>query len=617
MQQLTLKTTISRRITRATTLAVILFIVMGSVSYGAGALTPIPPWQSKVDSRVLETADTEKTEFLVFLSKQANLGEAARLRKKTDKGKHVYTVLTTTAERTQAPLLRELKRRGLEYRSFWIANMIWVRGDVADVQALALRGDVAHIYANPTVHVDEPIAEPAYAAGPQAAAQPDAIEWNIAKVHTPEVWAKGFTGQGVVIGGQDTGYQWDHPTLKGKYRGWNGTATDHDYSWHDAIHVTTHGSSCEANSLSPCDDYGHGTHTMGTMVGDDGAGNQIGMAPDAQWIGCRNMDNGWGTATTYAECYQWFIAPTKIDGSMPDPTKAPDVINNSWSCPPSEDCTDPNVLLAAVQAVRAAGIVTVHSAGNSGSACSTVQDPAAIYAESFSVGATDSSDGIAGFSSRGPVTRDDSNRRKPDVSAPGVGIRSSYPGGGYANMSGTSMAGPHVAGAVALLISAYPGLASNVDQIENILEQSALHLTSSQGCGGDSATAVPNNVYGWGRIDALAAYNLACSAPAAVTGVAISRVDASTLRLNWNPVLGATGYEVWDAVNAPYFTPGATCTTASGCTAVSTNTHTQATLGDPINNHTFVVLSSHRCGARAATASNRTGEFDFGLSPGQ
>jgi serine protease AprX len=615
VQQRTLKPTISRRIARTAAFAALILVVMGSVGAVADAPVPTVTWQTKVDPWVLETADTGKTEFLVFLSEQANLGEAARLPKKSEKGKHVYAALTTTVERTQAPLLRELKRRGLEYRAFWIANMIWVRGDMADVQALARRGDVAHIYANPIVHVDEPIAEPAFAASPQAAAQPDAIEWNITKVHAPDVWAKGFTGQGVVIGGQDTGYQWDHPALKDKYRGWNGSTANHDYSWHDAIHVT--GSSCGANSPFPCDDHGHGTHTMGTMVGDDGAGNQIGMAPGAKWIGCRNMNGGWGTPATYAECYQWFIAPTKVNGDVPDPTKAPDVINNSWGCPPSEGCTDPNALLTVVQNVRAAGIVTVHSAGNSGSSCGTVNEPAAIYDESFSVGATTSTDAIASFSSRGPVTIDGSNRRKPDVSAPGVSVRSSLPRSTYTTMSGTSMAGPHVAGAVALLISTYPWLAGNVGQIENILEQSALHLTSSQGCGGDSATAVPNNVYGWGRIDALAAYNLACSAPAAVTGVAISRVDASTLRLNWNPVPGATGYEVWDAVNAPYFTPGATCTTASGCTAVSTNTHTQAALGDPINNHTFVVLSSHRCGARAATASNRTGEFDFGLSPEQ
>ena len=105
---------------------------------------------------MLETADTGKTEFLIVLSEQADLGEAAHLPKKSEKGKHVYAALTTSAERTQAPLIRELKRRGLEYRPFWIVNMISVHGDVADVQALALRGDVAHIYANPTVHVDEP-----------------------------------------------------------------------------------------------------------------------------------------------------------------------------------------------------------------------------------------------------------------------------------------------------------------------------------------------------------------------------------------------------------------------------------------------------------------------------
>jgi serine protease AprX len=613
MQQRSLKTTISRLMTRATTLALLLVIVMGSASYGAGALAPIPPWQAKVDPWVLETADTGKTEFLIFLSEQADLGEAAHLPKKTEKGKHVYAALTTAAERTQAPLIRELKRRGLEYRPFWIVNMIWVRGDVADVQALALRGDVAHIYANPTVHVDEPIAEPAYAAGPQAAAQPDAIEWNIIKVHAPEVWAKRFTGQGVVVGGQDTGYQWDHPALKGKYRGWDGSAASHDYNWHDAIHVT--GSSCGADSLLPCDDHGHGTHTMGTMVGDDGAANQIGMAPGAKWIGCRNMNAGEGTPATYAECYQWFIAPTTVDGNNPDPTKAPDVINNSWGCPPSEGCTDPNVLLAVVQAVRAAGIVTVHSAGNSGSSCGTVNEPAAIYDESFSVGATANTDAIASFSSRGPVTVDGSNRLKPNVSAPGSGVRSAYLNSAYTSMSGTSMAGPHVAGAVALLISAYPGLAGEVDQIENILEQSAVHLTSSQGCGGDSSAAVPNNVYGWGRIDALAAYNLAWCSPAA----AISRVDAATLQLNWHavPVPIAAGYEVWDAVNAPYFAPGATCEGNQGCIPVTGTTHTHAASADPDYNHTFVVLSSPRCGAETAAAASRTGEFSFRMSPGQ
>jgi uncharacterized repeat protein (TIGR01451 family) len=247
---------------------------------------------------------------------------------------------------------------------------------------------------------------------------------------------------------------------------------------------------------------------MGTMVGDDGGNNKIGMAPGARWIGCRNMDaGGKGTPETYIGCYQWFVAPTRVDGSEPRPDLAPDVINNSWSCPPSEGCTDPNVLLKAVQNLVAAGIVTAHSAGNLGSSCSSVEDPAAIYDESFTVGATASSDNIAGFSSRGPVTVDGSNRPKPDISAPGVNVRSSIPGGGYSLKSGTSMASPHVAGLVALLISAQPAMRGQVDQIEWAIEQTAVSRTTNEGCGGDLPDEIPNNTYGWGRIDALAVAN--------------------------------------------------------------------------------------------------------------
>ena len=408
---------------------------------------------------------------------------------------------------------------------------------------------------------------------------------------------QGFTGQGVVIGGQDTGYQWDHPALKGKYRGWNGSTASHDYSWHDAIHVA--GTTVAARTPpSPATTTGMARIPWGRWWATTARATRSAWRLVRRWIGCRNMDNGWGTPATYIECYEWFIAPTKVDGTAPDPTKAPDVINNSWGCPPSEGCTDPNVLLTVVQTVRAAGIVTVHSAGNSGSnlspGCSTVRDPAAIYAESYTVGSTDSSDTIAGSSSRGPVTIDGSNRRKPDISAPGVNIRSSVRGGGYGYMSGTSMAGPHVAGAIAVLISAYPGLAGNVDQIENILEQSAVHLTSSQGCGGDSTTAVPNNVYGWGRIDVLAAYNLTCRrsrcvrSPAA-TGCCIDVLAASTSLL---------------------------CLTAAAIKRIDAAT-SQLQLGDPANNHTIVVLSSPRCGAGTAAAAYRTGEFDFELTPGQ
>jgi uncharacterized repeat protein (TIGR01451 family) len=397
--------------------------------------------------------------------------------------------------------LQDLSQRSpgkVEYRSYWVANLIWVRGDSNLVQTLAWRDDVAHLYANPQVRLEQPV----MASQPQAPDQPTGIEWNIQKVRAPEVWAHGYTGQGVVIGGQDTGYKWTHSALKAKYRGWDGNIAGHNYNWFDAIE--SGGGICGPKSPEPCDDGDHGTHTMGIMVGDDGLGNQVGMAPGARWIGCRNMNVNYGTPETYTKCFQWFIAPTDLDDQDPRPDLAPDVINNSWSCPESEGCSDPNVLKGVVESVRAAGIVTVQSAGNDGySGCFSVNQPAAIYDASFTVGATNSGDFIADFSSRGPVKVDWSYRLKPDISAPGENIRSSVPNSPYyGSKRGTSMSAPHVAGLVALLLSAEPSLAGQVDQIEQIIEQNAVPRTTSQDCGEIPGTQVPNNTFGWGRIDA-------------------------------------------------------------------------------------------------------------------
>ncbi len=463
-------------------------------------------WQQKVDPWVLETSAIQPdVEFIIVLAEQADLSGADLLSEKLDKGTYVYEQLTAVARRSQPPVLDTLQIAGLTYRPFWVTNAIWVKGDAADVEALARRPDVAKIQANPRVKLD--------VIGPlnvqDSLDDVAMVEWNIDLVRAPEVWDAGVNGQGIVIGGQDTGYDWQHPALINQYRGWNGTAADHNYNWHDAIHDnnshTPPGNTCGFDSPQPCDDHGHGTHTMGTMVGDDGSNNQIGMAPGAQWIACRNMEQGWGTPATYTECYEWFIAPypagadPMVDG---DPAKAPDVINNSWSCPIDEGCTDPDILRDVVGNVRAAGIVTVHSAGNDGPSCSTVHEPAAIYDASFTVAATDFFDAIAGFSSRGPVTKGDNNPAKPDISAPGVGVRSSYPGGSYTTMSGTSMAAPHVAGLVGLLMAAQPDLRGNVDAVEKAMMDSALSLYTNQGCGGDEADSLPNHVFGWGRIDA-------------------------------------------------------------------------------------------------------------------
>jgi serine protease AprX len=504
----------------------------------AAAQAPSPlAWPQKVDSWVLTEAADGPAEFLVFLTEQANLSGAELVVTQPHKGRFVFERLRATADRTQGPLLALLKARGVEHRPFWVANMVWVKGDLALVEELARRPDVARVNANPRVHMQEPLeAEP-------DEREPQAIEPGVNRVRAPQVWTAGFTGQTVVIGGQDTGYDWDHPALVNKYRGWNGSVANHNYNWHDAIH--SGGGVCGADSDEPCDDGSHGTHTMGTMVGDDGGTNQVGVAPGARWIGCRNMDEGDGTPATYSECFQWFIAPTDLNDANPDPTKAPHVINNSWSCPPSEGCTDPNVLLTVVNNTRAAGIVVVVSAGNSGSGCSTVNTPAAIYDSSFSVGATNNSnDNIASFSSRGPVTIDGSNRLKPNISAPGVSIRSSVPGGGYSSaFSGTSMAGPHVAGVVALLMSAEPALKGQVDQVETILEATAAPPgTTTQTCGGIPGTQIPNNTYGFGRVDALNAVtaNLGVSSSAWPARVLSGQTLTHTVTVSNQGPLAAT-----------------------------------------------------------------------------
>jgi subtilisin family serine protease len=334
------------------------------------------------------------------------------------------------------------------------------------------------------------------------------------------VWALGYTGQGVVVAGEDTGYEWDHPALKDSYRGNVGDTVDHAYNWHDAIHEINPGNGdsiispmnnpCGLDSPVPCDDNGHGTHTMGIMTGEDGS-NQIGVAPDAKWIACRNMERGWGSPATYLECMEFFLAPTDEEGQNPDPLKSPQVINNSWSCPESEGCNLSNfeLMRQAVVNLRAAGIVMVVSAGNSGSSCGSVSAPLAIYEESFTVGSINFSDTIAGSSSRGPVVVDSSMRMKPNVCAPGVQVRSSWPDDSYRLLNGTSMAGPHVAGVVALMISANPQLAGQVEVIESIIETTARPKTTLQECGKVSGTEPVNNTFGHGIVDALAAVEAA------------------------------------------------------------------------------------------------------------
>ena len=434
---------------------------------------------------------------------------------KEDKARFVYHRLRIEAESSQRAVRAFLQKHGVPYTAYYVVNAIHAQVPNLYLDDLTQLEGVSQIAINSPFEQEYSFIEEIPIRTRNA--QP---EWGILRIKADSVWAMGITGQGVIIAGEDTGFDWDHPALRRSYRGTEGDTVLHRYNWHDAIHeinplngdtiIDPTNNPCGLSSPVPCDDNGHGTHTMGTMVGEDGP-LQIGVAPGAKWIACRNMERGWGSPATYLECMEWFLAPTDEQGEDPDPTKSPHVINNSWSCPEVEGCNPQNfdLLRQAVVNLRAAGIVVVVSAGNSGSGCESVSAPLAIFEESFTVGAINFNDTIAGFSSRGPVTVDSSMRIKPNVCAPGVQVLSSWIGDTYLPASGTSMSGPHVAGVVALMISANPQLAGQVEVIESIIETTARPKTTTQDCGNLSGVEPLNNTFGYGIVDALAAVQAA------------------------------------------------------------------------------------------------------------
>jgi subtilisin family serine protease len=487
----------------------------------------------KIDP-ILLSGLKEELDYVVLFKNADVTNSASKIKGKINKTSYVYKKLKSQSDLTQKMVKEYLLKNNIYHQSYIITNCIRVKSNTKTLLSIAAFDDVVKIIDNFPIHSER------YEESDHTKNRDSEPEWGLKRIQADSVWKLGFEGTGIVVAGEDTGYDWDVEPLRKKYRGYvNDSTVLHSYNWHDAIIDKSPLSAdslnpCGFSSKIPCDDNNHGTHTMGTMVGSDSS-NIIGVAPLAKWIGCRNMERGNGQLSTYVDCFEWFLAPTDTAGLNPDPSLAPHVINNSWYCSVEEGCNPSNwgALETAIINLKAAGIVVVVSAGNNGPNCETVTGPPAIFSPSFSVGATALNDTIANFSSRGPISIDGSNRMKPDISAPGRGIRSVVRGGNFATFSGTSMAGPHVAGAVALIINANPDLAGEVETIENILKETAEPKFSEQECGGLSSMVIPNPIYGFGRLNVLKAVEKAINT--VVNYTQDNQSTASKFRLFPNP----------------------------------------------------------------------------------
>lgn len=362
--------------------------------------------------------------------------------------------------------------------SFWISNQVYVEAATFKlVEKLSALSSIAEVREEQILSVYQPAVPTSSNDSASIGVLASAPQWGVAKIQAPDVWATGNTGRNVVVGSIDTGVRSTHNYLKNSFRS--------AYGWYDPI----------TNSATPRDDVGHGTHTVGSIVGTDG----VGVAPGAQWIACKACADGDAGCSEAAllSCAQFMTCPTDVAGNNKDCTKAPDVVTNSWGGGQGD-----TFFQASVNAWLTAGIIPIFAIGNNGPACSTAESPG-DSSTVIAVGSTESNDGLSSFSNKGPTIR---GLLKPDISAPGGSIRSAWytSDTAFATLSGTSMATPHVTGVVALMLSARPGL--NYAQVKSALigttDKSTLKPTN-MACGNTPDGKFPNNHYGYGRVNAL------------------------------------------------------------------------------------------------------------------
>ncbi|MFJ7934672.1 S8 family serine peptidase [Sporosarcina sp. NPDC096371] len=456
---------------------------------------------NKVSSSLLETFKKEdKVTFLIKFKENADTEKIAE-QARQDAGKENLSAKKSLLMQRSA-VVSELKATSLvsqqnvkqyldlqvkagnanDITSYYIVNGMAVTAtkEVAEKVATfaevekVLPNETRELYTTKTANAVTPVSQVAN------------VEWNIERVNAPQVWDMGIDGSGIVVASIDTGVQWNHPALKEKYRGYNAATgeVNHNFNWFDATR----------GQAAAYDDNGHGTHVTGTMVGSEPNGsNQIGVAPGAKWIAVKAFTAAGGTDRDLLAAAQWILAPTDADGNA-RVDLAPDIVNNSWGGGAGLDEWYRDV----VKNWRAAQIFPEFSAGNT--TATNPGGPGSVaspgnYPESFATGATDINNKVWSSSLRGPSPYAEI---KPDISAPGVNIRSSVPGSGYeGGWNGTSMAGPAVSAVAALLLQVNANL--TVDEIEQILLETATPRTDSE------YPQTPNHGYGYGLVDAYAA----------------------------------------------------------------------------------------------------------------
>lgn len=509
----------------------------------AGSLLSQVLVSQRLHQIISESSSDNYVRALILLRDQVDVAELDKrfYVQRASIEQRVFEVITSLKEKaaiTQTNLLSYLSSRStngdvFQYQSFWISNLVMVEAKPQVLIELMSRMDIAEMDIDALLELDRPVDE--------SDAEPESIESvepGIKIINAHLLWQLGITGQGRLVMGHDTGVYPNHPALNHK---WRGNFVPANQAWFDPGGGTTTPNDCDS----------HGSHTVGTMVGRSlTTADTIGVAIDAQWIAAKTICTSPHTSNSIA-AFQWALNP---DGNPSTINDMPDVISCSWWDPNSTDqCNQNNIYRTTLLALEAAGIAVVFSAGNSGPNASTITAPKNINSNEtliFSVGAIDgasyqggNNNPIANFSSRGPSLCGGTGSLliKPEVSAPGVSVRSSGTATGYSVKSGTSMAAPHVAGAVALLKQAVPNLTG-----KQILE--ALYFTAK-----DLGVAGEDNNYGMGLIDVYAAYlSLAApdtTPPNPITNLSVLSPTSNSLSLQWTVPYdsssnGVTGYDI-------------------------------------------------------------------------